>query len=168
LKKVRDLLTELDPQTKQEFLAAKELIREELRDKLDRLTSFRTKAGDDLGVTFHHTSDKNVWDGHLNLGEKITLVPGMHNRWGTGVYFSEKDLFKEYQKRRQTDDDKRAEKPVTFMLPAFDIIDLDDFRRYDDPKQGKGAHSSKGLIHVTIEAVQKDDNRKVVTGNAAR
>jgi len=168
LRERKSFIEQLDPQTQEEFLVAKEVVREETREKLQELIDFRTEAGEELGVTLYHTSDKNVWDGHLEPDKIITLVPGMHNKWGTGVYFSEEDLFATYQKRRQTEPEQRADKPITFSIAALNLHGVDAFKRYNDPEQGKGRHSQRGLVHLIIDGVEETEDRVLVSGTAER
>ncbi len=162
------LREELNPQNDNDFKAAKAIVREEMREELQRLIEFRLRAGQDLNVTLYHTSDKNAWDGHLQVGGQITLAPGMHNHYGAGVYFLESDSFKFYKERRHTSTGDQAKKPITFIIPALDVSGRQLFKSYNDLKQGRGRHSQRGLIHITITKVVEEVKRLLVEGVAVR
>ncbi len=167
LKKRKEILDglEIEPEDRREAL---DLMREELAEHLQSIIDFREKSGGNLGVTLYHTSDKNVWDGNLEVGDELTLIPGMKNYWGTGVYFSEKDLFDFYKRRRSTHADDRADKPITFVIDAVNIDGIESFKRYKDKKQGFGRHSSRGLLKLTIDSVEDGDDRILVYAHAIR
>ncbi len=161
------LLSDLGPENREDFWASKELIREEMLDRLQRLIDFRSEAGKKLGVTLHHTSNGSAWNGHMFVGAIVDLVPGMHNYWGTGVYFSEQDMVDFYGRRAQKETGD-GEKPVTFILDALNVDGFDAFAHYADPKQGRGHHSNVAIVRVQIQEVTEEDNRIVARGTADR
>lgn len=151
LKARKTLIEGLNPKDASDFATAVALAREHLHNELSDLVRFRTQAGPDLGVSLYHSGASPVYD-NAQVGDRILLVPGKHNKdgHGAGVYFAESaKTIPFYLKRARKKPGALQTSGAVIVLRPTEVAGIEDFVRFTEG-QGPARHSGHSFVEIEV------------------